>query len=1071
MRRGFNTLWLAFGYGAFVIYGSLVPLDFHAMPLAEAWQRFQNTPFLELGAESRADWIANGVLYLPLGLLCTRALLPLLVGSTLLAGTFALVGCFMLAFAVEFAQLFFPPRTVSQNDILAEGIGSGLGVLLAACLGDAIRRLWHAWAFRSERIFLVSLQAYALGYLALCFFPYDLLLSAAEYNEKIASGLWGWWLAMSDRGVGLVLIQLVVEVALCVPLGMWWALRQRQHPISLVRPVLLGLLLGLLIELGQFTTVSGISQGASVLTRGIGLGLGAWLAPRLHGLTPDALSATLRRFTVPLLALWLPVLLFVNGWMRVPWQGRNAALATWSDLHLLPFYYHYYTSEAIALFSLGSVALMYLPAALLGWARRWRASRVLLLVLVLVLLVECSKLFLRGQHPDPTNVLIATASCAVLLWMLHRWVLPAAPAQEPAPPVPSVWATGLAAGAPLLLALAMAANFPVAAWPLCLGLIAAAALVVWRPVLAIGIVALALPALDLAPWSGRLYVDEFDLLMLVCIGVAWVRTSGPGRMVWDGGRIAFALVGVALVLATLRALLPWPGLDAGSFSSLASPFVALRIAKGAAWAWLFAALWTRLSSDGQTRAQLFTAGSCAGLIAAVSWLLWERWAFGVLGDFSSDLRATGPFSAMSKGGAYIECYLVVACALVLGALLRDGLRLWLRIALLALLAAGVFGVMLTFSRNGYAGLAAAIVVMALALWRGAGRVRAVWAGAALLGVVAVAVPMALTPFASGRLADSARDLQVRQMHWVDALNIRSPDVLSRIFGEGLGQFPDRHYWRSQEPVHAGSYRVVQEQGQRLLRLGSGATVYIEQILPPVAPQTLQLEARIRSAVGQPKLALSLCEKSILTSRSCNPATLIAPADAKPAAWQQVRTQVDIPTAGVAGRLPLKLSLLTPGEKGSVDVTDIRLTTRDGVPLLRNGSFADGIDHWFFSTDVDPPWHIHNLPLTLLFDQGWFGLAAWATLLGWALTVGFARVDRQGPSAWAPLAALAGFLACGTLNTLVDEPRFLWLLLVLLWLAGRGAFASVRTPQELPADASGPHRAGRSGHQSPVPTGP
>jgi VanZ family protein len=1049
-------LWALLAYLTFVIYGSLVPLDYHPLPWDEALRRFANTPFLQLGTESRADWIANGVLYLPLGALALRALLPWLAGSRLLAGSFALIGCCALALAVEFAQLFFPPRTVSQNDILAEGLGSALGIVLAASWGDAVGRLWQAWASGSQRIVLASLQAYALAYMALCFFPYDLLLSGAEYAQKIAQGqLWGWWLALSDRGLGLVLVQLGVELVLCLPLGVLWALRHRGGVTGLSRPLMLGLLLGLVIEVGQFTIVSGVSQGASVLTRGLGLALGAWLAPRVHGLTPEALRALLRRLGLPLLALWLPLLLFVNGWLRMPWQGQEAALKTWAELQLLPFYYHYYTSEAIALFSLGSVALMYLPAALVGWARQWRAWATLAFVGVLVLLVESAKLFLKGTRPDPTNVLIAMASCAALGWMLQRWTSPAAALAQ----VPQMTQTNTppraAAMAPLLLALLLAMNFPVAAWPLCLGLMTVAAVVAWRPVAAIAFIALALPTLDLAPWSGRLYVDEFDLLLLVCIGVAWVRTVRPGAAAWDGGSIAFVMVGLALLLATLRALMPWPGLDAGSFSSLAGPFVALRIVKGAVWAWLFVALWRRLAASGQARAEPFTLGSGVGLAVVVLWLLWERWAYGVLGDFSSDLRATGPISAMSKGGAYVECYLIVACALVLGALMREGLRPLARMGLILLLALGTLGVMLTFSRNGYAGLVAVLLVMALALWRSATRARAVWAGVALFAVAAVAVPLAMTPFAAGRLADSARDLQVRQAHWADALAIRGDDVLSRVFGEGLGQFPVRHYWHSQEPVHAGSYRVVQDKGQRFLRLGSGATLYIEQMLPSVAPQALVLQARIRSSAVPPRLAVSLCEKSMLTSRSCNAASLVAPPEAKPGSWQTVRTSVKLPSGVPQGRLPLKLSLLTPAEKGAVDVTDLQLRTQDGVALLRNGDFAQGMDHWFFSTDVDPPWHIHNLPLTWLFEQGWFGLLAWATLVSWAGVAGVRRADRQGPAAWAPLAALAAFLTSGALNTLVDEPRFLWLLLVLLWLAGRGAYAGTAASAALARPAAAP----------------
>ena len=57
--------WLA--WTAFIVYGSLLPFDFQPVPLDRAWALFRQAPFLVLGVESRADWIANGVLYAPVG--------------------------------------------------------------------------------------------------------------------------------------------------------------------------------------------------------------------------------------------------------------------------------------------------------------------------------------------------------------------------------------------------------------------------------------------------------------------------------------------------------------------------------------------------------------------------------------------------------------------------------------------------------------------------------------------------------------------------------------------------------------------------------------------------------------------------------------------------------------------------------------------------------------------------------------------------------------------------------------------------------------------------------------------
>jgi hypothetical protein len=176
----------------------------------------------------------------------------------------------------------------------------------------------------------------------------------------------------------------------------------------------------------------------------------------------------------------------------------------------------------------------------------------------------------------------------------------------------------------------------------------------------------------------------------------------------------------------------------------------------------------------------------------------------------------------------------------------------------------------------------------------------------------------------------------------------------------------------------------------------------------------------------------------------------------PGGWRHVELQIDASRLLARGgplRAPLKLALLTPAE-GSVDVTRVRLSSALGDELLVNGDFDDGMDHWFFATDVDPPWHLHSLPVAVLFDQGWFGALAWFAVLATALGGGAVLSARGQAQVPAALPALGAYLVSGSLNTLIDAPRFLGLLLVLLWLAGASTVA--------PSAASAPRRSGRAG---------
>ena len=1086
VRPTLSAPWLFLGYLAFVVYGSLVPLDFQPLPWDQALEQFAKIPYLNLGVDSRADWVANGVLYVPLGFFASMALTA---GRCPAPSAFFLSVSLggVVAVAVEFTQLYFPPRTVSQNDLMAEFIGTVLGAALAPVAGPWLARARLAWVDGADRSWLRVLEAYTVAYLALCFFPYDILLSQAELADKVASILWGWAFAASDRGSLIVGLQLLVETALCVPVGVLLALRSPRRQGQTWRALSLGLLLGVGIELGQFFIASGVSQGASVLTRMVGVAAGAWAAPHVARAGVVKLREWVRQGNVVILLAYVPVLLVANGWGRASWQGLHGARMAWADLRWLPFYYHYFTTEALALFSLGSVALMYLPLAALAWSRAWSATPAALAVGAVCALVEVSKLFLVGQHPDPTNVLIVVVVTLLTLQLANKALRPRAAAEadryssenRASENHASLVLTqgALARGAvaraamPALVilgAVVWAVRFPAFPWALFTLLLFCAAAVWRRPAWALLIIPAAMPILDLAPWSGRLYLDEFDLLTAVCLAAAWLGLGGQVGVAQKAriSTLTFGLLALSLVLSTLRALWPWPALDPNSFVSYFSVLNALRIAKGAFWAWLFVTLYQRVPEGGKQRERLFGAGMGIGLLATLGVVLWERASFVNLFDFAADYRVTGPFSAMHKGGAYIECYLAVGAAYVLSILLRanDWPR---RVGAALLLALTSYAVAVTYSRNGYAALA---VVLTLGLLVLPGPGRRDWRRWALAGIACsmaagVALMVLRGGFAQERLTQSVRDLGVRAAHWADALSLRDDDVATAVLGMGIGRFPETHHWRSKELQLAPSLRLEKEVGATFVRLGAGAPTYLEQFVAPQPGETLLLGMALRSKVSPFSLNVSLCRKWLLTSDKCERGVAsAAPASSASGAWQNIELSFDTQALAELGRwskLPLKLSLHLPASGLPVDVKGLHLRAAQGPELLRNGDFSSGLDHWLFTTDIDPPWHIHSLPVAVLFDQGLLGLVAWAGVIAVALMAGWLRARQGAVGAATALVAVSGFLTSATLNTLIDAPRFLWLLLVLLWLC------SCRDGTVHPSQRSG-QAQDNSGHLAAAP---
>jgi hypothetical protein len=567
----------------------------------------------------------------------------------------------------------------------------------------------------------------------------------------------------------------------------------------------------------------------------------------------------------------------------------------------------------------------------------------------------------------------------------------------------------------------------------------AAAAIGFRPATAPVIFAAALPLLDLAPWTGRALWDEFDLLLAVGLAVAWARTPAPTRSLSALWKLGFTLLAASLLVSAGIGFWPGAALDANALASYHGPYNALRIVKGLLWAALLVGLCRRLDAGGHDPAALFGRGMVLGLAGVVAWVLWERWAFVGFVDWAVQYRVTGPFSAMHRGGAFIECYIAVAMPFAAHAVL-SARRLWAKAAAGVLIVAGSVAMMLTFSRNGYAALAVGMTAWAVLSLRARvrqGPARAVAALAVLATVVIAAWPVLSGSFAQERLARWEHDLDVRVAHWGDALALRDDSVGETLFGAGLGRFPSLHYWRSRETQRAATLRI--ELPERpgpgeptsFLRLGSGAPTYLDQFVRLGGAERADLALKLRARTPGQRLTVSLCEKWMLTSATCVATTVVA--GARPDTWAGVTVVLDLrPLAKSSRWRPVKLALHAPTSGAAIDVAELSLTASYGRAIVTNGDFSHGFDGWWMSADVKTPYQVDSLPVAVLLEQGWFGVLAWGLVLVLALSAGVAAAWRGVPTAAVATAALVAFSASAMLNTLIDDQRFLLLVLMLAW---------------------------------------
>ena len=593
----------------------------------------------------------------------------------------------------------------------------------------------------------------------------------------------------------------------------------------------------------------------------------------------------------------------------------------------------------------------------------------------------------------------------------------------------------------LALVVAMTVAFllhqPVAPIALAAGLLAAALAVAWQPLWLWVIVPAALPLLDLAPWTGRVFLDEFDALLALLIAVAWYRTPAtPTAPIDTALRLVLMVLAASLLLSTARALMPWPGIDANAFANLTSPFNALRVGRGAVWGWLLWQLARRQQAGGGDVAGALGRGLVLGLLGTVIFILGERAAFSRWLDVADGYRVAGPFAAMNIGGAYVECFLVTALPFLLA-------RLWPPAPAWRLAAAGMlllgtlYAVMVTFSRSGYAALVISLGLSVALTLRRHDQHRARLVGALLLALTTagVALPFLLGSFAQSRLAAVDRDLVTREQHWQHSLSMIDRDLPSLLLGMGVGRFAALDLLRSPAEQRSASYRLVDGDGQRHLQLGSGRAVYIEQMVAIRPGQRYQLQLRLRASAPGAALGIALCEKWLVTSATCVHAAVGPGLPTN--RWAE--STVALPTGAVGAKpgRPVVLSFHASGP-ATIDLASIQLVDADGQPLLQNSHFEQGMDHWYFSSDHHLAWHTKSLPLALFFDQGLLGLSSMGALLLLAL-VRAGRSAWRGSAAAVPwLAALAGFSTIGLVDTLIDTPRFLMLwLLLCCWAASPG----------------------------------
>lgn len=411
------------------------------------------------------------------------------------------------------------------------------------------------------------------------------------------------------------------------------------------------------------------------------------------------------------------------------------------------------------------------------------------------------------------------------------------------------------------------------------------------------------------------------------------------------------------------------------------------------------------------------------------------------------------------------CLTTFSRGVYLAVLLSLALLAWLRLRMEAvpdkagsptvqarLAVAAVFLVLaeLAFAIAGYRGALLLLTASAAALAVNQLRTRPWWrTGLRTQGGMAVAMVLMIEvvavvnggSFLLERLAAGDQDFGGRLAHWRrGAALLRGP--MDWLFGKGLGRLPTwyaRQDGYEQMPADI-SFRRDGDNGYVTISGPPSESALsglfgIAQRVPIMPDDGYVAELDVRTFAST-QISMTFCRKHLIYDAACMGARVKVNAAE---GWQHVKAELtgDELTVGpwyAARDGVFAVSVLGTGR--SVAVDNLRLIAA-GRQLLSNGDFSRGLARWYLGGGgYFVPWHIDDLALEVLVDQGLIGLAALglfvvATLR--RLVLGGARRHVLAPFI---AASMAGYLIVGLFSSLMDVPRvafLFWALSIAAWL--------------------------------------
>ena len=1048
-----------------LVYASILPLEYVPLGWDKALGRWQSIPWLHLGVSSRADWIANGLVVVPIGFFLSGSFahgrtcdfrIALRIIALLLFLALLIVG-------IEFLQIWFPRRTMSRNDIVAGWVGGVVGVSLWFSLGARITSA----AIGFLRLGSIASRIQQLAFAACIFsvlyslFPFDFVLSREEFFTKISNGRIGI-LGVASTGLNAETLKGILS--------------------SFIRMVPFGIAIGLgpnrRLEWGKMIVISFIleliqipifSKYSSVLDWLFGF-IGGLLS--VQSVRQFGFWSAIRRKSwlwIALLAIWVFLLYaaYVGVWPfglgRATLTDPAAIGTRWHNFITPPFLRYYFPSEysafttflgkLLSFMVLGVLSEAYLDSVTEG--RSWKTNLAMFSVFsAIALAIEFSQIYVEDQVADSTDVLIFV--CGGLLGgRLLRSLLYGIGSgnreelisnRNPTQGFGRTTSnTNWLAGFVFMLGLFLSASHP--GWPVLQStmVFVVATLVYFRwdyyPLFFVT----SLSAADAYPLTGQLAIQEYDSLLLAA-------TSGllVSRSLCQPFEVQFAnrwfkagwfLLASALVTGFVIGIYRLPvGNWGDQLSAYFTKWNAIRVGKGILWGLVF----YRLTCLVQVKNRIVWSRSfILGLILASSyvgfWVLFERAIFPGIFNLREVYRATGPFFTMHIGDQHIDAFLIIVFPVVFGATMgcfhrMEGWRhLLLFFSSLMILVLTVHAVFATMSRGTLLALAAQFVLLLVGTVLGWQKERVKRPIVSLAILVLPLIGLFTLVFYSAlaaRFNSSLEDTQGRLDHWSTIVKKGTTGVGGLIVGHGIGCFPSMMSVHRELVIPPALWRTDGKEGR--IELQPGWPLYVERLASRMEhddEESPKLCVRTLGTKNQQVVSYRV-EKSLLQSYGYQASERLVESGEKAAiGWPTYLTRDPLDENALSGFRSVYLGVSPPKSAGMV--------------LSNSGDGEEMISHrtsypWIFTCDDHLVWRAKNFLVHAYYEQGLLGVAAWICLVLGSVScgvrfIGSTKFDQQ-VIAWLGLSVL-GFVIVGMFGTLIDTPWISALILGCISITG------------------------------------